>query len=357
MTRAMRFHDYLGRLGSRWYLYANASNGFKDFLVWLATSSKQDRPAILMPSYIPAKLYRAALAAGYAVRFYEVHGDCRFDLDEVERRLDGQTLAVFFVHYFGFTSDIEGMSALARRRGVVLIEDCALAVGARHRGRELGTYGDVALFSMRKMFLYPEGGALVVSDRFRDFRPNYERRVSSCYSFPRYLLHLGKYAYVRITGGADPLRLVRAGPAGYMDGNPRQTLSVKMLSPFTERRLKHVDLERVVQRRRDNYRYVLQRFPISPAVEPMHRALPEGCTPYSFPVLVRRGDRDALWRALVQEGTLAGIGWPESPFDPALARTRLLSQTLLELPIHQALTRKQLDRSLRCVERSVRSPA
>ena len=351
----MRFHDYLDRLGSSWYLYANASNAFKDFLVWLAASSNQDQPAILMPSYIPAKLYRAALAAGYAVKFYEVHGDCRFDLDEVERQLVGQTLAVFFVHYFGFTSDIEGMSALARRRGVVLIEDCALAVDARHRGRELGTYGDVALFSMRKMFLYPEGGALVVSDRFRDFRPSYERRVSSCYSFPRYLLQRAKYAYVRLTGGADPLGLVRAGPAGYMDGNTQQRLSVKMLSPFTERRLKHIDLERVVQRRRDNYRYVLERFPLSTAVEPMHRALPDGCTPYSFPVLVRRGDRDALRRALVREGTVAGVGWPESPFDPALARTRLLSQTLLELPIHQALTRKQLDRSLRCVARSVRS--
>ena len=102
----MRFHDYLDRLGSSWYLYANASNAFKDFLVWLAASSNQDQPAILMPSYIPAKLYRAALAAGYAVKFYEVHGDCRFDLDEVERQLGGQTLAVFFVHYFGFTSDI-----------------------------------------------------------------------------------------------------------------------------------------------------------------------------------------------------------------------------------------------------------
>jgi dTDP-4-amino-4,6-dideoxygalactose transaminase len=353
----MRFPEYLSRLGSSWYLYANASNAFKDSLVWLATTSKRERPAVLMPGYLPAKLYRAALAAGCAVRFYEVHDDCRFDLDDVERQLDPQTVAIFYVHYFGFTSDIEGMSALARRRGVALIEDCALSIDARHRGKELGTYGDVALFSMRKMFLYPEGGALVVSDRFRDFRPSYESRVSSCYSFPRYLQQRAKYAYVRLTGGADPLGLIRLDPRGYMDGKPRQTLRVKMLSAFTKYRLNHVDIGRVVQRRRDNYRYILERFPTSLAVEPIYRELPDGCTPYSFPLRVRQGDRDALRRALLQDGILAGSGWPESPFDTALARTRLLSQSLLELPIHQALTLRQLDRSLRCVERTVKSHA
>lgn len=353
----MRFHDQLGRLGSRWHLYANASNAFKDFLVWLAASTGRERPAVLMPSYIPAKLHRAALAAGYAVRFYEVYGDGRFDLADVERRLDARTLAIFYVHYFGFTSDVEGMSALARRHGAALVEDCALSIGAQHRGRDLGTYGDVALFSMRKMFLYPEGGALVVSDRFRHFQPTYERRVSSCYSLPRHLLQRAKYVYVRVTGGADPLGIVRPGLMGYMDGKPQQTLSVKRLSAYTQHRLRYVDVERVVERRRENYRYVLERLPTSPAVEPLFPTLPDGCTPYSLPVLVRQGDRDGLREALLRDGILAGIGWPESPFDRALVRTVSLAGSLLELPIHQGLTRQQLDRSLRVVERTFRTGA
>jgi dTDP-4-amino-4,6-dideoxygalactose transaminase len=346
-----RFDDYLGRLGRGFYLYANASNAFKDFLVWLARSGAHEMPAIAMPSYIPAKLYRAALAAGYSVRFYEVRDGCRFDLEDVERRIDAKTVAIFYVHYFGFSDGIKKMQELARRRAVALIEDCALSVGASYQGQELGTFGDVALFSMRKMFLYPEGGALVAGDRFRDFRPRYERRVSSCYSVPRYLLQRAKHAYVRVTRGADPLRLVHAGPPGYMDGQAQQTLSVKMLSPFTEYRLRHVNVDRVVERRRKNYRYVVDRFPDSPALDPIHSSLPEGCTPYSFPLLVRGGHRDELRSALVRDGILAGAGWPESPFDPALAGTRLLAQSLLELPIHQAVTRQQLDRTLRCLER------
>jgi dTDP-4-amino-4,6-dideoxygalactose transaminase len=353
VTLTARFDEYLSRLGARWYLYANASNGFKDFLVWLASASARAHPTIVMPSYIPAKLYRAALAAGYAVRFYEVHDDCRFDVEEVERQIDVQTLALFHVHYFGFATGISEMRALANRRGIALIEDCALTIGATDGGRELGTYGDVALFSMRKMLLYPEGGALVVSDRYREFRPSYDKRVSSCYSLPRYLRYRAKYAYVRVTGGADPLRLVRPALVGYMDGRAQQTLSVKMISPFTQLRLRYVDLEAVVRRRRENYKHVLARFPRSTALQPLRPDLPDGCTPYSFPMLVAADRRDALRDALLRDGTLPGSGWPESPFDPALLRTRALSDRLLELPIHHGLTRRQLDRSLDCLERTV----
>jgi perosamine synthetase len=353
----MRFHEYMAALGARWHPYANASNGFKDFLAALAARLGRERPNVVMPSYLPAKLNRAVLAAGCAIRFYEVHGRCRFDLADVEKLVDPETIALFHVHYFGFPGDVEGMRALASRRGVALVEDCALTLGATHRGRPLGTFGDVALFSMRKMLLYPEGGALVLSDRFRDFRPRYERSVSNLYSLPRWLLQRGKYAYVRATRGADPLHVVRPAPPGYMDGNPRQTLEVKMMSSFTRLRLGFADVDEVAERRRENYRWVLDRFPASNSLEPLFPELPPGTTPYSFPLQVRWGDRDAARRALVRDGVLAAAGWPESPFDGALARTRSLSRTVLELPIHQALTRAQLERSIRCVERMARSEA
>ncbi|HET8538657.1 MAG TPA: DegT/DnrJ/EryC1/StrS family aminotransferase [Anaeromyxobacter sp.] len=349
----MTFQEHLAALGAAAHLYANASNAFKDFLAWLAAASGRERPAVLMPSYIPAKLNRAARAAGCEVRFYEVHGDCRWDLDEVERRIDGDTIAVFHVHYFGFPGEVAAMRALATARGVVLVEDCALTLGAMHRGRALGTFGDVALFSMRKVLLYPEGGALVAGERFRHFRPTRVRRVSSCWSAPRFALQRAKHAYVRLTGGADPLRLVRAGPEGYMDGRARQELEVKRLSTFTGLRLPFTDVERAAARRREAYRYVLERLEVSSVVRPMFPELPDGVVPYSFPLLVR-DERDDLRRALVREGILAAAGWPESPFDPALARTRALARSVVELPVHQATTRRQLDRALRCLERWAR---
>jgi dTDP-4-amino-4,6-dideoxygalactose transaminase len=347
----VRLQTHLGGLGVAAHLYANASNGFKDFLAWLAARSGRERPSVVMPSFMPAKLLRAALASGCDVRFYEVYARCEWDLADVEAQLGPDTVAIFHVHYFGLPGPIEGMRDLAARRRVALVEDCALTVGATHRGRALGTFGDVALFSMRKVFLSAEGGALVVGPRQEEFRPTYERRVGSCYSAPRYLLQRAKYAYMRATGGADPLHVVRPGTLGYMDGEPRQVLTVKMLSRFTQARLPFMDVDAVAERRRENFRYLLERFPRTAAVEPMVTALPEGSTPYSFPVLVRNGARDALRDALVRDGILAAAAWPESPFDPRHTRTAALAEAALELPIHQAITRAQLERSLRCVER------
>jgi hypothetical protein len=179
------------------------------------------------------------------------------------------------------------------------------------------------------------------------------RRVSSCFSAPRFALQRAKRAYVRLTGGADPLRLVRTGPEGYMDGRPGQELEVKMLSTFTRLRLPFTDVDRVAARRRESFRYVLERLLPCAAVRPMFPELPDGVTPYSFPIVVREG-RDGLRSALVREGILAAAGWPESPFDDRLVRTRALARSVVELPIHQATTRRQLDRTLRCIERWAR---
>jgi hypothetical protein len=308
---------------------------------------------VVLPSYLPAKLYRTAIAAGCAVRPYEVYGPCTFDVADVERQVDPDTIAIFYVHYFGFPHRLEEIAALAQRRGIPMIEDCALTLAASHRGKELGTFGDVAIFSMRKMLLYSEGGFVRVSDRYRDFRPTYEWRVQSLFSGSRYLQQRMKYGYVRLSGGADPLGLFRVDPSGYLDLSQPQRLHVKAPSVFTERRLHLADLDAVVRKRRENYAYLAQRLPASPILDPLHPTLPEGCTPYSLPILVPPGQRDHYRANLLEDGIVAGAGWPEAPFDPALARTSELAGRLIELPVHQALTQRQLDRSLRTLDRLV----
>src|SRR5258706_6026816 len=56
--------------------------------------------------------------------------------------------------------------ALARRRGLRVIEDCAQAPGARYRGREVGSFGDAGIFSLTetKTVTCGEGGVVVTSD-------------------------------------------------------------------------------------------------------------------------------------------------------------------------------------------------
>lgn len=347
------FRDHCRSLGGSTWLYANASNAYKDVLGHLVRSRGSARPNVVIPSYVPAKLYRASLAAGCAVRFYTVRGHCVPDLDELNAAVDDDTAAVLYVHYFGFPHRLEEVTALIQRRATHLIEDCALTLASTHAGTALGTFGDAAIFSLRKMFLFSEGGALRVGERLTGFRPRYERRVGSAFSLGHFLGQRAKYAYVRLTGGADPLSLVRVAPASGMDFSQPQVLEVKQLSTFSAQRLRFIDVPSVAAARRRNFELVARRFPRGRQLTPLHDELPPGITPSSFPFLVGGGRRDEVRRALLAAGTAAGAGWPEAPFLPEAdltSGTRTLSRTLLELPVHQHLTDRQIERSLQVLE-------
>ncbi|MDP2341194.1 MAG: DegT/DnrJ/EryC1/StrS family aminotransferase [Deltaproteobacteria bacterium] len=353
----MNFSDYVSGLRGSSHLYANASNGWKDLLVALRQRSGSARANVVVPSYLPAKLYRASLAADCAVRFYEVRGACVVDPIKVATLIDSDTIAVLVIHYFGFPGPLDDVVRLTRERETVLVEDCALALGGTHDGQALGTFGDAALFSMRKMFNFSEGGLLRLGDALIDpdddddgpFAPGWVSRVSSFFSVRHFLRQRAKYAYVRLTGGADPLRLFRYDPPGYMDWDAPQSLSVKLLSRFSEQRLARQDVDAVVAARRRNYVFLAERFPEATGFEPLQRTLDDGVAPYSFPFLVDGGKRDGFRQRLLRGGVVAGAGWPESPFDHG-ERTRRLSASLLELPVHQSLTQAQLEGSLRAVE-------
>ncbi|HET7816882.1 MAG TPA: DegT/DnrJ/EryC1/StrS aminotransferase family protein [Sphingomicrobium sp.] len=67
--------------------------------------------------------------------------------ETIERVLTGRTRAIIPVHLAGWPADMPAIMALAERRGVKVIEDCAQAHGAAIGGRSVGSFGDAAAFS------------------------------------------------------------------------------------------------------------------------------------------------------------------------------------------------------------------
>ena len=85
----------------------------------------------------------------------------------VERRITTATRAIVAVHFCGYPADVEELAALCAERGLVLIEDCAQALGARTRdGAMTGTVGDAGCLSFfsKKQLRVGEGGAVVTND-------------------------------------------------------------------------------------------------------------------------------------------------------------------------------------------------
>ncbi len=88
------------------------------------------------------------------------------DLDAVAARIGHRTKAIMPTHFAGLPCDMDGLYALAAKHKLRVIEDAALAIGSSWRGRPIGSFGDLVVFSFHpnKNITTIEGGALVVND-------------------------------------------------------------------------------------------------------------------------------------------------------------------------------------------------
>ena len=80
--------------------------------------------------------------------------------------MTARTRAIVPVHYAGVACEMDTITALARERGVQVVEDAAQGVMARYKGRALGNLGDLGAYSFHetKNLISGEGGALLIND-------------------------------------------------------------------------------------------------------------------------------------------------------------------------------------------------
>lgn len=94
------------------------------------------------------------------------------DPEQVERRITSRTRAILPVHLAGRPCDMDALCALAEKRGLLLIEDCAHAIETEWKGRKAGTFGDFGCFSfyVTKNVVTGEGGMVLAKDEERAAR-------------------------------------------------------------------------------------------------------------------------------------------------------------------------------------------
>ena len=88
------------------------------------------------------------------------------DFDAVARAITPRTKAIMPTHFGGLPVDMDRLYALAGEYRLRVIEDAALAIGSSWRGRRIGSFGDLTVFSFHpnKNMTTIEGGALVLND-------------------------------------------------------------------------------------------------------------------------------------------------------------------------------------------------
>ena len=88
------------------------------------------------------------------------------DLEDAATRVTSKTKAIIPTHYAGLACDMDALYAFAKLHNLRVIEDAALAIGSSWRGKTIGSFGDITLFSFHpnKNITTIEGGALVCND-------------------------------------------------------------------------------------------------------------------------------------------------------------------------------------------------
>jgi dTDP-4-amino-4,6-dideoxygalactose transaminase len=195
----------------------------------------------------------------------------------IQAAITSKTKAILPVHLYGQPADMDPIMDIARRHGVVVIEDAAQAHGAKYRGRPVGSIGDMACFSFypgKNLGAYGEGGAVTTSN------PEFARSIR----------------ILRDWGQDRKYHHVLRGYNYRMEGFQGAVLGAKLrhLDKWTEAR------RRIVQQ----YNDLLAHSDVERPVE-----MPWAKHVYHVYTL-RSADRDGLQSALAAEGIQTGIHYP-----------------------------------------------
>jgi perosamine synthetase len=122
---------------------------------------------VLVPAFTYVATIQAITATGATPVFCDIGADdLNIDLNYAKKKITKKTKAILPVHYRGFPCDMNGISALAEKHDLVVIEDAAHAFGSKYTGKMIGSFGDITCFSFDpiKNITCGEGGALAFQD-------------------------------------------------------------------------------------------------------------------------------------------------------------------------------------------------
>lgn len=314
-----------------------------------------------VPAYVCRPVADAATAAGLAVALYDVDERLQPRWATIEpARRD----AVLALHYFGLALPRRPLQEFCSAHDMPLVEDCAHAVPDPAAAVQVGSYGALAVFSLRKQAPVPGGGFLMVNDP--DLRPAVRVPAGHGVGDRRTLVKLGimlgeRAAFTvgwNVLPFKDRLPVLDAHPGpGAAEpaapGSPAEYARPPAPAFLLRPMLARLDWREQIRTRQVSYRRLAARLRGTPGVLLPVPTPPTGSVPQAMPILVARPDHAA--RALRARGVEAMV-WPgreQIPFrrEACPGTVAWLDRGLL-LPLGCALTSSQLDRVVDAVRRA-----
>ena len=204
---------------------------------------------VILPSYTFVSTANAVARLGARPVFVDIRSDT-LNLDEelIEAAITPRTKAILPVHYAGVSCEMDRIMAIAKKHGLLVIEDAAQGVNAAYQGRPLGSIGHLGCYSFHetKNYICGEGGALCVNDRDKIERAEIIREKGTNRSrFFRGMVD--KYTWVDIGSSYVPSEISSAFLFGQLE--LRDTIAQRRKEIFLcyERMLAHLEEEELAR--------------------------------------------------------------------------------------------------------------
>lgn len=277
---------------------------------------------ILAPSHTAFPSIEPIVHVGAKPVFVDVDATYTVDPDDLEAKITPRTVGLMPVHLYGHPADLGRIRAIAEKRGLFWIEDCAQAHGATWNGRRVGSFGAYAAFSFypsKNLTVFGDGGCLTLNDdavaeKVKMLR-NHGRKDKYLHELVGFNMRFNE---IQAAVGREQLR---------------------HLDAFNAKRRQAVAW----------YRERLHGMP--QVVLPIEKP---GCVPVYHMFVVQVERRDELAKFLKEQGIGTGVHYPVPNHQqpamtalyadlPRLPVTERIVERILSLPIFPALTQTEVD--------------
>lgn len=148
----------------------------------LSLNYNESKREIILSAYNFFAIPYIIKSLGFIPRYLDAeYESCNLDASQIESNISERTAAILVTHAYGNPCFMSKIQELAQRHNLILIEDCAHALGAEYEGRKIGSFGLAGFFSfsLTKILTTFSGGMLVT-----DQGPLYEYVKEELDSYP-----------------------------------------------------------------------------------------------------------------------------------------------------------------------------
>lgn len=288
---------------------------------------------VIVPSYTMTSTANCVLLSGGKPVFADIER-ITYGLSplDVPKCITKRTKGIIVVHYAGMPCDIESILAIARKHKLFVAEDAAHAIGAYYKGKALGAFGDIGVYSFHgtKNISCGEGGAVVtnrkdLADAMEMYRANGTNRKAFLKG------EIKKYSWVDKGSSyflSDILAsIVNAQLDQIITINNKRTLIASYYTKHLGQFKTLIKFPRVPRDTKPNWHIYAIRF-----IHPEHRTI--------FCQLLKQAGIEATPHFVPLHssvmGKKLGVGSRRLPVTDEVART------LVRLPIYPGLTKTEL---------------